>query len=188
MKKFLFVSLILSTLTTSAFCADSYSIDSSHSRANFEITRIGHSKQNGSFNKTSGKVTLDFASKSGSVDFTIHTTSIDMGSAAWNAHLSDPGLFNVKMFPTMTFKSSKLIFEGDKVVAAEGQFTMIGVTKPLKIDVHNFQCGKNQGDNRQVCSGEIAATLKRSDFGLTKYIPAVSDEVTISVPIDAYKD
>ena len=82
----------------------------------------------------------------------------------------------------MTFKSNKLIFEGDKVVAAEGQFTMIGVTKPLKIDVTNFQCGK------KVCSGEVAAVLKRSDFGLTKYIPAVSDEVTISVPIDANKD
>jgi polyisoprenoid-binding protein YceI len=181
MKKYLVISLMLSTLATSAFCADSYTI-ASHTRAHFDITRVGFSKQRGSFNKTSGKVTLDIANKSGSVDFTIHTPSIDMGSTAWDAHLADPGLFNVKKYPTMTFKSSKLIFEGDKVVAAEGQFTMIGVTKPLKIDVANFQCGK------KVCSGEIAGVLKRSDFGLTKYIPAVSDEVTISVPIDANKD
>jgi polyisoprenoid-binding protein YceI len=181
MKKYLVIALMLSSVATSAFCADSYTIDP-HTRAHFEITRVGFSKQRGSFNKTSGKVTLDFASKSGSVDFTIHTTSIDMGSAAWDAHLSDPGLFNVKKYPTMTFKSSKLIFAGEKVVAAEGQFTMIGVTKPLKIDVNNFQCGK------RVCSGEIAAVLKRSDFGLAKYIPAVSDEVTIVVPIDANKE
>jgi polyisoprenoid-binding protein YceI len=128
------------------------------------------------------------AAKKGSVDFTIDTRSIDMGSAAWTAHLSDDDLFNVKNFPTMTFKSDKLVFEGHKVVAAEGQFTMIGVTKPLKVAVHNFQCGISPVDKRSMCSGNITAHIKRSDFGLTKYIPVVSDEVTISVPVDAYKD
>ena len=61
-----------------------------------------------------------------------------MGWGAWTKHLSDEGLFNVKKFPTMTFKSDKLIFDGNKVVAAEGQFTMIGVTKPLKVTVNGF--------------------------------------------------
>ena len=73
-------------------------------------------------------------------------------------------------------------------MAAEGQFTMLGVTKPLKIAVNNFQCGVSPVDKRQLCSGNITATLKRSDFGLTKYIPVVSDEVAIDVPVDAYKN
>jgi len=188
MKKYLAISLVLSTIAASTLAADSYTIDSGYSRAHFDITRVGFSSQRGSFNKTSGKVTLDLANKSGSVDFTINTGSIDMGSAAWTAHLSDPELFNVKKYPTMSFKSSKLIFEGDKVVAAEGQLTMIGVTKPLKIAVNNFQCGKNPVDSRQMCSGDITAVLKRSEFGLTRYIPVVSDEVSISVPVDAYKN
>ena len=162
-------------------------IDPEFCRAHFEIARVGFSSQSGRFNKTGGKITLDIPAKTGSVDFTIHTASIDMGAAAWTSHLSDEGLFNVKKFPSMNFKSDKLIFDGKKVVAAEGQFTMLGVTKPLKVVVSNFQCGISPIDKRQRCSGNISADLKRSDFGLTKYIPAVSDEVKISVPVDAYK-
>jgi polyisoprenoid-binding protein YceI len=81
-----------------------------------------------------------------------------------------------------------LIFEGNNVVAAEGQFTMLGVTKPLKVVVSNFVCGISPVDQRSMCSGNVSANIKRSDFGLTKYIPVVSDEVSISVPVDAYKD
>ncbi len=188
MKKYLALALLLSAAIPSALAADTYTIDPNFSLAHFDITRLGFSSQRGSFNKTSGKITLDLAAKFGSVDFTINTRSIDMGSAAWTSHLSDEGLFNVKKYPTMHFKSDKLIFEGAKVVAAEGQFTMLGVTRPLKVVVNNFQCGVSSIDKRQMCSGNITAEMKRSDFGLTKYIPAVSDEVSIYVPVDAYKN
>ncbi len=188
MKKYLSLSLLLCGAVASAFAADTYTVDPGFSLAHFDIQRLGFSTQRGSFKQTSGKVTLDLPAKKGSVDFTINTKSIDMGSAAWTAHLSDEGLFNVKKYPTMHFKSDSLVFEGEKVVAAEGQFTMLGVTKPLKVMVNNFQCGVSPIDQRKVCSGNITATLKRSEFGLTKYIPAVSDEVTINVPVDAYKN
>ena len=188
MNKFLAFSLALCGAIASAHAADTYTIDPGFSTAHFEITRLGFSTQRGSFNKTSGKVKLDLEAKTGSVEFTINTRSIDMGSAAWTAHLSDEGLFNVKKYPTMTFKSDRLIFDGAKVIAAEGQFTLLGVTKPIKVIVNDFQCGVSSVDQRQMCSGNVSASLKRSEFGLTKYIPAVSDEVSIAVPIDAYKN
>lgn len=131
---------------------------------------------------------IDLTARTGSVEFIVYTESLDMGLGAWAKHLLDEGLFNVKKFPTMTFKSDKLIFEGSKVVAAEGQFTMIGVTKPLKVAVNGFQCGNNPVNKKPMCTGDVTATIKRSDFGLTKYIPAVSDEVKISVPVEAYKN
>ena len=186
MKKLL--SLILFGSAAAAFAADSYTIDPAYSMAHFDIARVGFSAQRGSFNKTSGKVTLDLPAKKGSVDFTIQTASIDMGSAAWTAHLSDEGLFNVKKFPTMHFRSEQLVFEGDKVVAAQGQFTMLGVTRPLRLAVNNFQCGVSPLNKKPLCSGNITAAIKRSDFGLTKYIPVVSDEVSITVPVDAYRN
>lgn len=188
MKKNLAVLSVSSALIAPAFAADSYTIDPAFSSPHFEIARVGFSTQFGRFNRAEGKVTLDLANKKGSVDFTIHTASIDMGHAAWTAHLSDEGLFNVKKFPTMNFKSDKLIFDGNKVVAAEGEFTMLGVTKPLTVAVSDFQCGNNPMNKKQACSGNVSATLMRSDFGLTKYIPAVSDEVKISVPVDAYRN
>jgi polyisoprenoid-binding protein YceI len=188
MNKYLAFSALLSTSLTSAFALDSYTIDPASAMASFDIPRVAFSSQRGFFKKTTGRVLLDLAAKKGSVDFTIDTRSIDMGSPAWTANLADDGLFNVEKFPTMTFKSDKLIFEGSKVVAAEGQLTMIGITKPIKVLVINFQCGVSPVDNRSMCSGNVSANIKRSDFGLTKYIPVVSDEVSISVPVDAYKD
>lgn len=188
MNRYLAVSILLGTALTSALAADSYTIDPGFSMASFDIPRVAFSSQRGLFTKTKGRVLLDLAAKKGSVEFTIDTRSIDMGSAAWTAHLKDDELFNVKQFPTMTFKSDKLIFEDSKVVAAEGQFTMLGVTKPLKVVVNNFQCGISPVDKRSMCSGNVTANIKRSEFGLTKYIPVVSDEVSINVPVDAYKD
>ena len=175
-------------LAMSALAADNYTIDPEYSSPSFEISHLGFTTQRGQFKKVSGTVVLDRAAKSGSVNFTIHTTSIDMGSRAWSSHLEDEGLFNVKKFPTMTFTSNQLTFSGDKVVGAEGQFTMLGVTKPLKVTVTGFQCGTHPIRKKPVCTGDVTAALKRSDFGLTKYIPEVSDEVKISVPLEAYRN
>jgi polyisoprenoid-binding protein YceI len=188
MNRYLAVSVLLGASLSSAFAADSYTIDPAYSMASFEIPRLAFSSQRGLFKKTNGRVLLDLVAKKGSVEFIIDTRSIDMGSAAWTAHLADDELFNTKQFPTMSFKSDRLIFEGNRVVAAEGQFTMLGVTKPLNVVVRNFQCGISPVDQRSMCSGNVSANIKRSDFGLTKYIPVVSDEVSISVPVDAYKD
>lgn len=188
MYKLLALFAASSAFAMTATAADTYTVDPDFSVAQFEIERLGFASQTGRFKRTSGKITLDLPARKGSVEFTIHTTSLEMGPAVWSAHLSDEGLLNVKKYPTMNFKSDKLIFDGDKVVAAEGQFTMLGVTKPIKLTVSHFSCGVSPIDKRQLCSGNISAHLKRSEFGLTKYIPAVSDEVNISVPVDAYKN
>ena len=82
------------------------------------------------------------------------------------------GFFNTAKYPTITFKSNKLVFEGDKVVAAEGDFTLLGVTKPVKLAVSNFKCGPNPMNKKEMCGADISTTIKRSDFGMTKYLPA----------------
>ncbi|MDD5241057.1 MAG: YceI family protein [Sulfuricella sp.] len=188
MKRYLAAFAVMSALVAPAHAADVYTTDSEYTVPVFEVTHLGFTTQHGRFNKTTGMAMIDFAAKKGSVDFTVYTESLDMGLGAWTKHLSDEGLFNVKKYPTMTFKSDKLIFEGNKVVAAEGKFTLIGVTKPLKVTVNGFQCGNNPESKKPMCAGNVTATIKRSDFGLTKYIPAVSDEVKISVPVEAYKN
>jgi polyisoprenoid-binding protein YceI len=189
MKRLFAVFAMSAALAVPAHAAlEKYTMDAEYTVPQFEVAHLGFSTQHGRFNKTTGKVTLDLAAKLGSVDFTIDTRSLDMGSAAWSSHLSDEGLFNVKKYPTMNFKSDRLIFDGGKVVAAEGHFTMLGVTKPLKVNVVGFQCATNPLNKKSMCAGDISATIKRSDFGLTKYIPAVSDEIKISVPVEAYKD
>lgn len=188
MKKYLATLTLSAALITPAFAADSYTIDTKHTLPIFEINHLGFSTQRGRFDNTTGKITLDIAAKSGSIDLTVDTTSLDMGFEDWKQHLSAEGFFDTAKFPTMTFKSNKLVFEGDKVVGAEGNFTLLGVTKPLKLTVRNFHCGLNPMSKKAMCGADIAATINRSDFGMTKYVPVVGDEVKISSPVEAYRD
>ena len=179
---------LASSFAVTAVAADNYSIDPNHTFPVFEVNHLGYSVQHGRFNKTSGTITLDMAAKKGSVDLTIETASLDMGFPLWDEHMAADGFFNTAKFPTMTFKSNKLIFKDDKVVAAEGQFTLLGVTRPLTVSVSGFKCGDHPMNKKPMCGANIGATIKRSDFGMTKYVPAISDEVQIRVPVEAYKN
>ena len=188
MNKIIIAIALAASVTVSAYAADSYTIDPNHTFPVFEVNHLGYSVQYGRFNKTSGNITLDMAARSGSVDLTIETASLDMGFPMWDEHMSADGFFNTAKFPTMTFKSNKLIFKDDKVVAAEGQFTLLGVTRPLTVSVSGFKCGDHPMNKKPMCGANIGGTIKRSDFGMTKYVPAISDEVQIRVPVEAYKN
>jgi len=184
----LLATLFASLIATPACAADSYTIDSRHTWPVFEINHMGFSTQRGRFNKSSGKITLDTATKKGSVDITIETASLDMGFDKWDEHMKSEDFFNAEFYPAMHFISDKLVFDGDKVVAAEGSFTLLGVTRPLTLTVSNFRCAPHPMLKKPACGADITATLKRSEFGMTKYVPAVSDEVKIFVPVEAVKD
>lgn len=188
MKQTLAIAALAALFAAPVHAADSYTIDTRHTFPVFEVNHLGFSTQRGRFNKSSGKITLDTAAKKGGVDITIETASIDMGLDKWDEHMRADDFFNAEFYPTMRFVSDKLKFDGDKVVAAEGNFTMLGVTKPLTLTVGNFHCAPHPMLKKPACGADITATIKRSEFGMTKYVPAVSDEVKIIVPVEAFKD
>lgn len=175
-------------LTTPGYAADSYTIDPTHTWPMFEVNHMGFSTQRGRFNRTSGKITLDTAAKKGTVDLAIETGSLDMGMDKWDEHMKSVDFFNVAQFPTIRFTSDKLKFDGDKVVAAEGNFTLLGTTRPITLTVSNFRCGTHPMTRKQHCGADISTTIKRMEFGMAKYIPMVSDEVIIFSPVEATKD
>lgn len=185
--------MIAALLSAPAHAADSYTphnytIDPTHTWPVFEVNHMGFSTQRGRFNKSGGKITLDITAKKGSVELLIETASLDMGFDKWDEHMKSEDFFNVKSFPDMRFVSDRLVFDGDRVVAAQGRLTLLGVTRPLTLTVSNFRCAVNPMNEKPTCGADIAATLKRSEFGMSKFIPAVSDEVRISVPVEAIKD
>ena len=175
-------------LTTPAYAADNYTIDSRHTFPVFEVNHMGFSTQRGRFNQSSGKITLDTAMKKGSVELVIQVASLDMGLDKWDEHMKSEDFFNAEFFPTMRFVSDKLTFDGDKVVAAEGSFTLLGVTRPMTLTVSNFRCAPHPMNKKYTCGADAATTLKRSEFGMTKFLPGVGDEVKIIVPVEAFKD
>lgn len=181
--------LVAATLLTApVWAADTYTIDPTHTWPVFEVNHLGFSTQRGRFNKSSGKITLDSAAKKGSVELVIDAASLDMGFDKWDEHMKSDDFFNVEFFPTMSFSSNKLVFDGDKVVAAEGSFTLLDITRPMTLSVSNFRCAPHPMNKKFTCGADITTTLKRSEFGMTKFVPAVSDEVKIFVPVEAIKD
>jgi len=182
------ILIVAALLAAPACAADSYTIDSRHTWPVFEVNHLGFSTQRGRFNSSSGKITLDTAAKKGSVELVIETASLDMGFDKWDEHMKSDEFFNVAQFPTMRFVSDNLVFDGGKLVAAEGSFTLLGVTKPLTLTVSNFRCAQNPMNKKPTCGADITTTLKRSEFGMTKFVPAVSDEVKILVPLEAVKE
>jgi polyisoprenoid-binding protein YceI len=111
-----------------------------------------------------------------------------MGFEKWNEHMKSPEFFNAAAFPTITFHSDKILYQGDKPVAAEGTLNLLGVSKPLNIKILRFTCGTNPINQKALCAADIEATLKRSEFGMTKYLPAVSDEIKVNVPVEAFRN
>lgn len=175
-------------LTAPAFAADSYTIDPSHTHPSYEISHMGFSVQRGRFDSVHGKLTLDRAAKTGTADVTIDVASISTGVPKLDEHLKSEDFFNVAKFPTLTFKASRMGFQGDKVVSIPGELTLLGVTKPVTLAVERFVCGPHPMLKREDCGAEATATIRRTDFGMTKYVPLVGDEVKLIINVEALHD
>ena len=166
----------------------SYAVDPTHTYVTFEAKHFGTSTNRGRFDKKSGSVTLDTAAKTGKVEITLDTGSINTGSAAFDKHLKSKDFFNAEAFPTATFASDKVLFDGDKVVAVVGNLTLLGKTQTVTFKADHFGCYDNPMLKRQVCGGDFQTTIKRSEFGMNYGIAyGIPDDVKLVVQIEAVK-
>jgi polyisoprenoid-binding protein YceI len=163
------VCLVGSLLIGSAAMAApvTYQIDPAHTYPSFEADHFGGvSNWRGKATKTSGTIILDQAAKSGTVDITVDAASIDFGHAKLNEHAKSPELFDVAKYPTITYKGTFAGFKADTPTEVDGEITMHGVTKPLKMTLNQFKCIQNPMLKKQVCGADASATLDRSQFGI----------------------
>ena len=183
-------TLVAVTAIPAVAAEESFVVEPVHSQPTFETRHIGMSPQRGNFGKVSGKVTLDRAEKKGTVDITIDATSIRTFDTRLDAIVKGERFFNVEKFPTLTFKSDKMTFDGDRPVGVEGDLMMIGVTKPVSFKVVNFVCGENPFNKKPMCGAEATATIKRSDWGMTNGLNVnnPSDEIKLMIPVEGYKE
>jgi polyisoprenoid-binding protein YceI len=166
--KQLSIALLAAAATvSSAFAADTYAIDPSHTYPSFEADHFGGlSVWRGKFTKTEGTIVLDRAAKSGTVDLTIDPASIDFGNAKLDEHAKGAEMFDVAKFPNAGYKG-KIVFKGDTPASVDGQLTLHGVTKPVKLTINKFKCIINPMLKKEVCGADASATFKRSDFGVS---------------------
>ena len=183
------ISLLAAAVAGSASAEETYVIDPVHSQPMFEVQHMGYSLQRGTFSKATGKITLDRAAKKGTIEVAIDATTVRTIDPRLDTHVRGEDFFNIAKYPSMTFKSTALTFDGDRVVGADGELTLLGVTKPVKLTVANFVCGDHPFNKKPMCGAEVLATIKRSDWGMKYGVPkAVGDDVKIMIPVEAYKE
>jgi polyisoprenoid-binding protein YceI len=172
-----------------------YNIDSLHSFPNFSVTHLGMSTVHGRFEQMKGKVVYDAAAKTGSLEVHVPTATVSTGDAkrpdgqrSRDEHLRSADFFNAAEFPEMTFKSTKLNFAGDKLETIDGNLTMLGVTKPIKLNVTSFVCAPNPFSKKPMCGANLEGTIKRTDYGMKFGVPAISDDVKLVIGVEAYAE
>ena len=166
----------------------SYAIDPTHTFATFEISHFGASVNRARFDKKSGSVTLDKAAKTGKVEISIDTTSVNSGTAAFDKHLQSADLFDAAKHPTITFVGDKFTFDGDKVTSVAGNLTLLGKTAPVTLKANQFACYQSPMLKREVCGGDFETTLDRTAFGMNYGVDwGFPKNVRIVVQVEAVK-
>ena len=162
-----------------------YTVDGSHTFPRFSYSHFGYSTQLSSFGKTTGTVVFDAQAKTGAVDIVIDTTTVNTGFADFNGHIQSEDFLDTAKFPKATFKSTKVVFEGDKPASIQGQLTIKGVTKPVTLTVTSFQAMPHPMMKVPALGANAFVTIKRSEYNAGKYAPYVGDEVRIDIAIEA---
>jgi polyisoprenoid-binding protein YceI len=189
MNKLAVALLTTAALSSTAFAApETYLVDSNHTFPRFEYSHFGYSIQVSRFDKTSGRITLDRAAKTGAVDVIIDMKSVSTGSASFNGHIQGEDFLDTEKFPTASFKSNSVKFDGDKPASIDGNLTIKGVTKPVTLTVTAFHCMPHPMNKKEACGAGATTKIKRSEFNAGKYAPNVGDEVTLTISIEAIKE
>ena len=181
--------ILAATVAAPALAApETFNVEPNHTFPRFSYNHLGYSVQLSRFDKTSGKVVFDKAAKTGSVDIVINTKSVSTGSDVFNEHIQGEDFLDTGKFPTATFKSTKVVFEGDKPAKIEGNLTLKGVTKPVTLTVTSFQTMPHPMVKKDALGANAFTTVKRTDFNMGKNAPYVGDEVRIDIAIEAIKE
>ena len=185
-KQLTLAAALAAALVAPALAApQTYVVDSSHTFPRFSYSHFGYSTQLSSFKQTSGKVVFDAQAKTGSVDIAIDMKSVNTGFDDFNGHIQGEDFLDTAKFPTATFKSTRVVFDGDKPRSIDGVLTIKGVSKPVTLTVTSFQAMPHPMLKKPALGANAFTTIKRSEFNAGKFAPYVGDEVRIDIAIEA---
>ena len=179
-KALLISSALALTTVAGAALPSQWQLDDSHTRVGFSVNHLGFSTTMGHFNDVKGVVNYDVKAPSKTnMSFTIATDSIDSNWDARDEHLKKAEFFNVAKYPTMTFKSTSVKFINPQQAKVTGDFTMLGQTKPLTLDVTLNKIANSPLTKEPVIGFRATGNIDRAAYGMT----AFADGITTNVPI-----
>jgi polyisoprenoid-binding protein YceI len=158
---------LLSVAAVASAAPTTYTVDPDHTHPSFDVDHFGGlSVWRGNFKKTTGKVTLDTAAKSGTVDVVIDTATIDFAHDKLNEHVSGPQILDTAKFPTAEYQGTLGGFANGAPTTVTGNLTLHGVTKPVALKINSFKCMTNPVIKKDVCGADASGTFNRADFGV----------------------
>ncbi|MDB4222871.1 YceI family protein [Granulosicoccus sp.] len=182
------VTSFASAADLSAVPSGGYEVDPTHAYVNFQYNHLGLSNPTLGFDDFTVDLNLDNADPTKStVSVTVTTDSVLTGSDAFKKHLTGGGWFNTSEFPTITFESTSVEAAGDGMYKVAGNATVKGITKPLSLDVTINAAMNHPMNGKPVIGLDATGSLLRSDFGLGKNAPYISDEVALSISVEMFK-
>jgi len=171
-----------------ASAADQYAFDKVHTQILFFVDHLGFSRSVGEFHDYEGGFVFDPEDwNAASVDVTIRTASIDLDDAEWDKHLRSADFFRVEEFPDMRFRSTKVEPVGERNARVNGELTLLGVTRPVTLDVHFNKAGIHPKSKQYVAGFSARAVVKRSAFGMNYAVPIVGDDVEVVLEVEGIR-
>lgn len=172
--------------------AATYEIDPYHANARFAIDHFNTSTNVGGFYNLTGQVSFEKDSYTGSLDVTIPVTNLQTGSEHFTDHLKSADLFHAEKYPSMRFESTKFHVIGKgkmrKLIAVEGNLTLLGQTHPVRLKANKFNCYDSPMLKTEVCGGDFSTTIDRTKWGMDYLVDVgVSKNVRIDIQIEAAK-
>jgi len=182
-------ALVLTAVAAAPALAEpeTFVVDGTHTFPRFSYSHFGYSTQLSRFDKTTGTVVFDKAARTGAVDIVIDARSVNTGYATFNEHIQGEDFLDTAKYPTATFKSTKVVFDGDKPAKVEGNLTLKGVTRPVTLTVTDFKSAPHPMLKKDAIGANAWTVVKRSEFNAGKYAPNVGDDVRIDIAIEAIK-
>lgn len=184
----LLIAVALASPLAASAAPVTYLLDANHTFPTFTYNHLGYSNQTSRFDKTTGKIVYDADAEMATVDIVIDMTSVSTGSPLFNGHIQGEDYFDTAKYPTATFKSTKVRFVAGKPAAIDGNLTIKGITQPVTLTITGFKEMMHPMLKREAIGANATTTIKRSAFNAAKYVPFVSDDVTINVAIEAQKE
>jgi polyisoprenoid-binding protein YceI len=166
--------------------ATTYKIDPNHTNVVAGWNHFGFSHPTASFNQVDGVIVYDAANVAkSSVKVTIPLSGLDTGVADLDEHLRSGDFFDAEKYPTITFTSTRTEAAGENKLRVSGDLTVHGVTRPVVLDVTLNKSGEHPLGKRAAIGFDASTTIKRSEFNVAKFVPNVSDEITIRITTEA---
>lgn len=183
-----FAALVAGIAAPAFAAADKYEIEPNHTYPSIEFSHMGISVWRGKFDRTGGMITIDRAAGTGSADIVIDTASINFGLDKMDKAARSEDWFNVAKFPTATYNGT-LMFAGDVPNAVEGQFTLMGVTRPVKLTINSFKCIPHPMIKKEVCGADAEGDLNWAEYGMrhSKYGEGDAGRVHLRIQVEAVK-